>query len=63
VYGRGGCREKTDQILKSVVALPKYKLGIEMVTATHIVFDFTSQIDTARFFAVKNKELFKTVHR
>ena len=46
---------------KSVVALPEYKLEIEMATGTHIVFDFTTRLNTARFSAIKNEELFKAV--
>ena len=46
---------------KSVAALSEYRLEIEMATGTHIVCDFTSRLDTARFSAIKDEKLFKTV--
>ena len=47
---------------KNVTALPGYKLEVEMGTDTHILFDFTSRLETVRFGALKDKAVFYTVY-
>lgn len=46
--------------IRSVKALPGYKLEVEMTTDTHIEFDFASRLETIRFGALKDENLFAT---
>jgi hypothetical protein len=47
---------------RSVIALPGYKLEVDMCTGAHIDFDFTSRINTVRFGALKDTAVFSTAH-
>ena len=57
-----GCEKMRVQTgyIRSVKALPGYKLEVEMATNTHIEFDFESRLDTIRFGALKDEKLFAT---
>lgn len=46
--------------IRSVKALPGYKLEVEMGTNTRIEFDFVSRLNTMRFGALKDEKLFAT---
>jgi len=45
-----------------VEALPDYQLKIKMGTNTQIMFNFNSRLNTARFGALKDKNIFSSVH-
>jgi two-component system chemotaxis response regulator CheY len=62
--GERGAVKTKKQIgfFRSVKALPDYRLEVEMQTDTRIVFDFNSRLGTMRFGALKDAELFNTVH-
>ena len=57
-----GCEKMRVQTgyIRSVKALPGYKLEVEMTTDTRIEFDFASRLNTIRFGALKDEKLFVT---
>jgi len=57
-----GCEKMKVQTgyIRSVKALPGYKLEVEMATNTHIEFDFASRLDTIRFGTLKDEKIFAT---
>lgn len=47
---------------KDVKALPDYKLEVEMGTHTQIIFDFHTRLVTARFGALSEEAVFRSVY-
>jgi two-component system chemotaxis response regulator CheY len=50
-----------DGYFKSVCALPDYQIEVTMGTGTTIQFDFGTRLNTARFGALRDEELFGSV--
>lgn len=49
-------------IISKVVPYEGYKLFIELTNGHGIMIDFESKIDTLRFCALENKDVFKRVY-
>ena len=57
----GGPEQPRDGYFRGVAALPGYRLKVSMETGTTIHFDFRSRLNTTRFGALRDEELFRSV--
>lgn len=54
--------QKENVYFKKVQAQPNFVLEVVMGTNAHIVFDFKTRLETARFGSLKDEALFKSVY-
>ncbi len=57
-----GAAQSGEGYFKSVKVLPEYKLEVEMVTGSNILFDFCSRLNTVRFGKLRDEEMFTNAH-
>lgn len=62
VLTMGNAAGLDDGYFKSVCALPDHQIEVTMGTGTTIQFDFGTRLNTARFGALLDEELFQSVH-
>ncbi len=47
--------------LKSITPLKDYRLFLEMTSGSVAIIDLSKKLDTARFYSLRDEDLFKTV--